>query len=131
MTEGKPGPALRLQRVERRVGGFRLAVELSCDSWPLVLLGPSGSGKTTLLRMLAGLDRPRGGRIEFDSKIWYDGSDPERPKSTAAPPYLRDIGYCLQEPQLFPHLSVMENVAYPLSFVRPRLKSGERRTRAT
>lgn len=69
----------------------------------LTLLGPSGSGKTTLLMMVAGLTAPTGGEICIDGKM-----------STYLPPYQRDIGVVFQNYALFPHLSVFENVAFPL-----------------
>jgi len=67
----------------------------------LVLLGPNGSGKTTLLRCLAGLERPTSGTVRLS------GVD-----LTEAPPHRRGIGLMFQEPALFPHRSVYENIAY-------------------
>ncbi len=67
----------------------------------LVLLGPNGSGKTTLLRCLAGLERPTDGRIRLA------GED-----VTERPAYRRGLGLMLQEPALFPHRTVYENIAY-------------------
>jgi putative spermidine/putrescine transport system ATP-binding protein len=67
------------------------------------LLGPSGCGKTTLLRMIAGLDEPTGGAILLD------GQD-----LTRVPTHKRDFGMVFQSLALFPHLSVGENIAYPL-----------------
>lgn len=69
----------------------------------LTLLGPSGSGKTTLLMMVAGLTIPTGGEIWIDGKL-----------STNLPPYQRDIGVVFQNYALFPHLTVFENIAFPL-----------------
>ena len=69
----------------------------------LTLLGPSGSGKTTLLMMVAGLTVPTSGEIWIDGKL-----------STFLPPYQRDIGVVFQNYALFPHLSVFENIAFPL-----------------
>jgi putative spermidine/putrescine transport system ATP-binding protein len=73
----------------------------------LTLLGPSGSGKTTLLMMIAGLVDPSDGRILID------GAD-----VTAQPAYRRDIGVVFQSYALFPHLSVFDNVAFPLEMRR-------------
>ncbi|GAB5429466.1 MAG: ABC transporter ATP-binding protein [Devosia indica] len=73
----------------------------------LTLLGPSGSGKTTLLMMVAGLTAPTGG------EIWIDGR-----MATNLPPQQRDIGVVFQNYALFPHLSVYENVAFPLRMRR-------------
>ena len=70
----------------------------------LTLLGPSGCGKTTTLRMIAGFEKPDGGRILFG------GQD-----VTALPANQRNIGFVFQNYALFPHLSVRENVAYGLA----------------
>jgi putative spermidine/putrescine transport system ATP-binding protein len=69
----------------------------------LTILGPSGSGKTTLLKVVAGFERPDGGRVRVD------GVD-----ITALPPARRDIGMVFQNYALFPHLTVARNVAFPL-----------------
>jgi putative spermidine/putrescine transport system ATP-binding protein len=69
----------------------------------LTLLGPSGSGKTTLLQAICGLTQPTWGQLLID------GED-----RTHAPPNKRDIGVVFQNYALFPHLSVAENIAFPL-----------------
>ncbi len=73
----------------------------------LTLLGPSGSGKTTLLSLIAGLSLPDAG------EIWIDGRD-----ATFVPPKKRDLGLVFQNYALFPHLTVYENVAFPLRMRR-------------
>jgi putative spermidine/putrescine transport system ATP-binding protein len=70
----------------------------------LSLLGPSGSGKTTTLMMLAGFESPTRGEIRLDGKRLDD-----------KPPHQREIGMVFQNYALFPHLTVAENVAFPLS----------------
>lgn len=85
---------------------FRFELDLRSKG-TTVLFGPSGSGKTTLLRMLAGLDRPDSGRIEFDGATWFDAQ-----ASIHLPPQRRRVGYVTQEPALFPHLSVSDNVGF-------------------
>jgi putative spermidine/putrescine transport system ATP-binding protein len=70
----------------------------------LTLLGPSGSGKTTTLNMLAGFERPTHGTITLE------GQPVDR-----LPPYRRNIGMVFQNYALFPHMSVEENVGFPLS----------------
>ncbi|MGH6760792.1 MAG: ABC transporter ATP-binding protein [Phyllobacterium sp.] len=78
----------------------------------LTLLGPSGSGKTTLLQMISGLVAPSEGRL------FIDGKD-----ETDTPVHKRDIGLVFQHYALFPHLTVEENIAFPLKM--RGLKSAE------
>ncbi|WP_332690519.1 ABC transporter ATP-binding protein [Bosea sp. (in: a-proteobacteria)] len=73
----------------------------------MTLLGPSGSGKTTLLMMVAGLLQPDEGRLAIDGR-----------NATYAPPWERGIGMVFQNYALFPHLSVFENIAFPLRMRR-------------
>jgi len=70
----------------------------------LSLLGPSGSGKTTTLMMLAGFEMPTRGHILLDGQRLDD-----------KPPHQRDIGMVFQNYALFPHLTIEQNVAFPLS----------------
>jgi len=67
------------------------------------MLGPSGSGKTTLLMMLAGFEKPTSGAIAVGGKR-VDG----------LPPYKRNMGVVFQNYALFPHMTVAENVSFPL-----------------
>ena len=69
----------------------------------LTLLGPSGSGKTTTLMMIAGFEMPTAGDIAIDGK-----------SVVAMPPYRRNIGMVFQNYALFPHLTVAENIGFPL-----------------
>jgi putative spermidine/putrescine transport system ATP-binding protein len=106
--------------VEKSYDGRTLAVrELTLDVAQgefLTLLGPSGSGKTTTLNMLAGFERPTRGEILLGG----------RPVDRLAP-YERNIGMVFQNYALFPHMTVGENVAFPLTVRRvPRAKITER-----
>src|SRR3954454_7261191 len=69
----------------------------------LVLLGPSGCGKTTALRILAGLETPTAGTVEIGDR-----------DVTGLPPRARDVAMVFQSYALYPHMSVGENVGYPL-----------------
>ncbi len=86
----------------------------------LTLLGPSGSGKTTLLMIVAGLIQPSSGQVLIDGR-----------PATNLPSYDRDIGMVFQSYALFPHLSVAENVAFPLEMrkcPKPQIEERVRRT---
>ena len=104
----------------------------------LALAGPSGAGKSTVLRAVAGLARPRRGRIEVQGETWLDVDG-----GTDLPPERRAVGFLFQDYALFPHLSVVGNVRYgaaapvepllerlglaPLAHARPgELSGGER-----
>lgn len=69
------------------------------------LLGPSGCGKSTLLRVIAGLQQPDRGLVRLDGRV-LDG----------LPPHRRHVGMLFQEPALFPHLDVRQNVAFGLRY---------------
>ncbi|HEY0986626.1 MAG TPA: ATP-binding cassette domain-containing protein [Kofleriaceae bacterium] len=84
----------------RAVDGVSLAIE---DGEFFSMLGPSGSGKTTCLRLIGGFDLPTAGQI------FLHGTD-----ASDLPPYERDVNTVFQDYALFPHLSVLDNVAYGL-----------------
>lgn len=91
----------------------------------LTLLGPSGCGKSTLLSMLAGLDQPSGGRIEMGGRVVYDSS-----KKTFLEAAERNISMVFQSYAIWPHMSVRENVDFPLRYgVNGRKMSGQDRDR--
>ncbi len=75
----------------------------------IVLLGPSGCGKTTLLRCVAGLEYPDEGTMHLAGRLVYD-----RSKKTTLPPNKRDINMMFQSYALWPHMTLVDNVAYPL-----------------
>ncbi len=79
-------------------------VDLSIQKGELVvILGPSGCGKTTLMRMIAGLERPTGGDVYIGDR-----------NVTPLPPRARDIAMVFQSYALYPHLTIFENIAFPL-----------------
>ncbi len=99
-------PAIEFESVVRRYGALRAVDGVSFRVGRgefFALLGPSGSGKTTSLRLIAGFERPDGGRIRLD------GVD-----VAATPPYGRSVNTVFQDYALFPHLSVLDNVSYGL-----------------
>jgi putative spermidine/putrescine transport system ATP-binding protein len=101
--------SLELHALEKRFGrhGEIVAVEdinLSVGAGEFVtLLGPSGSGKTTTLLMIAGFEQPTAGEIVLDGR-----------RVTKMPPHKRGIGMVFQSYALFPHMTVFDNVAFPL-----------------
>ncbi len=100
------GHALELRGIGKRYGSFTAVADVSL-AVPrgafLTLLGPSGSGKTTLLMIIAGFTEPTSGQVLLD------GAD-----ITHRPPEQRQFGMVFQGYALFPHMTVAENVAFPL-----------------
>ena len=113
--------AVHLDNVTKSFGGVQVikGVSLSIKQGEFVsLLGPSGCGKTTLLRMIAGLEEATSGSIHIG------GTD-----STRLPPEQRDIAMVFQSYALLPHLTVLENVMFPLR-MRKLGERAEQRERA-
>lgn len=102
-------PIIAFERVQKTYDGRSLVVEdlnLTVRRGEfLTMLGPSGSGKTTTLMMLGGFEQPTNGRILLE------GQAVER-----LPPERRDIGFVFQNYALFPHMTVRENVGFPLRY---------------
>lgn len=88
------------------------------------LLGPSGCGKTTTLRCIAGLERPDGGQIEVSGTTVFSSSS-----GAFVPAYKRAIGMVFQSYAIWPHLTVLENVAFPLRVSKERIGNMEIRKR--
>jgi iron(III) transport system ATP-binding protein len=115
VSESEPGIEIRdlVKTFTRRSGEPVRAVDgISLDVQPgefLVLLGPSGCGKTTLLRLIAGLDGGEAGRIAIQGTVVYD----HEAKVDRAPEN-RAAGMVFQSYALWPHMTVFQNVAYPL-----------------
>jgi len=109
---------LVIENIGKRYGPFRAVDDISLRIRPgefLTLLGPSGSGKTTLLMMIAGFVTPDTGRILLGER-----------DITAMMPEQRNFGMVFQGYALFPHLSVKENVAFPLKIRRQSKSEIER-----
>jgi putative spermidine/putrescine transport system ATP-binding protein len=100
-------PYVRFARVQKSFDGRTMvvkALELDVQKGEfLTLLGPSGSGKTTTLMMLAGFEQPSGGEILIEGE-----------PISHMPPHKRNIGMVFQNYALFPHMTVAENLAFPL-----------------
>ncbi|MEP6875431.1 MAG: ABC transporter ATP-binding protein [Burkholderiales bacterium] len=97
---------LRLAGVTKQFGSVEAVHDLNLDIASgefIVLLGPSGAGKTTTLRVVAGLERPDAGRIHIAGR-----------DVTTLAPALRDVAFVFQQYSLYPHLSVYDNLAFPL-----------------
>ena len=84
------------------------------------LLGPSGCGKTTTLRSIAGLETPTGGVITIDGATMYSAAS-----RVNIPPHRRDIGMVFQSYAIWPHMTVFENVAFPLREMPGRRSKSE------
>jgi len=117
-------PAVALRHLTKQFGTDSPALDaLSLDVAPgefLVLLGPSGCGKTTALRCIAGLEEPTAGDIEIDGVRVND-----------LPPKDRDVAMVFQNYALYPHLSVRENIGFPLAMRRTPKRERERRVAET
>ncbi|MBI2756857.1 MAG: ABC transporter ATP-binding protein [Chloroflexi bacterium] len=79
----------------------------------LTLLGPSGCGKTTTLRMVAGFEKPDAGEIDIEGRTVFS-----TPRRIGIPPEKRALGMVFQSYAIWPHMTVFENVAYPLTVRR-------------
>lgn len=99
-------PAIRLAGLSKKFGSVVAVDDVDLDIAPgefFSMLGPSGSGKTTVLRMIAGFEQPTDGTVELFGKNVTDDA-----------PFDRDVNTVFQDYALFPHMTVLENVAYGL-----------------
>lgn len=99
-------PAVRFQNVSRHFGPVRAVDGVDLEIAPgefFAMLGPSGSGKTTCLRLIAGFEQPTAGHIEIFGET-----------AEGVPPYRRNVNTVFQDYALFPHLNILDNVAYGL-----------------
>jgi putative spermidine/putrescine transport system ATP-binding protein len=114
------GAELRLRQLTKAFGATKAVDQISLDVPPgafVSLLGPSGSGKTTTLNLIAGFLAPDSGDILLDQRSIAD-----------VPPHKRNIGMVFQSYSLFPHMTVADNVGFPLR-MRTRLSREEARRR--
>jgi molybdate transport system ATP-binding protein len=104
--------------ISKRLGNFSLDLSLNLQNGLTVLFGPSGSGKSVTLQTIAGWMEPDSGTIRVNGVVYFD-----KKKRINLPIHRRRIGYVLQEPSLFPHMTLFENIAYGAS----GLPAGERK----
>ncbi len=123
------GAVLQLRGVSKSFGSVRAVASMDLDiraGEVFTLLGPSGCGKTTTLRLLAGFEEPDAGEIVFAGRPIVSVT-----RRISVPPHKRDMGMVFQSYAVWPHMTVFENVAYPLRARRvPRAEIRERVLRA-
>jgi iron(III) transport system ATP-binding protein len=104
--------AIRVTGLRKRFGGVLAANDVSFEAASgsiLTLLGPSGCGKTTTLRLIAGLERPDAGEVRVGDRIVTSTE-----QGIHLPPDKRRIGMVFQSYAIWPHMTVFENIAFPL-----------------
>jgi iron(III) transport system ATP-binding protein len=114
-------PRLSVQNLTKRFGGTPALDGISFDVEDgklVTLLGPSGCGKSTTLFAIAGLDRPTGGRITLGGRVLFDGE-----AGVAIAPEARNCGLVFQSYALWPHMTVRENVTFPLKIRGARARA--------
>ena len=99
--------------LRHQFAGFRLEVDFTVPTGVTALFGRSGAGKTTVVKAIAGLIRCDHARVRLEGRVLDDGA-------LHLPPHQRQIGYVFQEPRLFPHLTVRQNLTYSRLFHRRR-----------
>ena len=100
-------------RLQLHYPDFALDVDLALPGHQVsALFGPSGSGKTTCLRAIAGLERAPGGYVQVNGDVWQDDA-----RGLFVPTHQRPLGYVFQEPSLFAHLTVAQNMSYGMKRV--------------
>jgi putative spermidine/putrescine transport system ATP-binding protein len=117
---GDTGAGIHVFGLRKRYGDVTALADVDLEIRAgefFTLLGPSGSGKTTLLRLIAGFERPDGGRVELGGR-----------DVTQVPPYARNVNTVFQDYALFPHMTVAQNIEYGLR-VR-KVAKAERREKA-
>ena len=114
-------PRLSVQNLTKQFGEVRALDGISfevADGELVTLLGPSGCGKSTTLFAIAGLDRPTGGRITLDERVFFDGE-----AGIVVAPEARNCGLVFQSYALWPHMTVRENVTFPLKIRGTRARA--------
>jgi iron(III) transport system ATP-binding protein len=118
--------SIEIRNVSKQYAGRTILSDLSLtleDGECFTLLGPSGCGKTVLLRLIAGFEAPQGGSILIGDEVVADAAS-----GRTVPPDKRDLGMVFQDYAVWPHMTVFDNIAYPLKLAD--VEPGERRDRA-
>ena len=126
-TRQKPEPFVSIRHLTKRYGELVAVDDVSLsvgEGHTLALLGPSGCGKTTILRCIAGLETPESGHISIAGRVAFDAANGMNLK-----PEQRELGVVFQSYAVWPHMTVEQNVGFPLK-VRKR-PADEQRDRVT
>src|SRR5947207_4339128 len=119
---------LEVRRLTKRYGSALAVDDVSFELYKgetLTLLGPSGCGKSTTLRLIAGLERPDDGDISLNARLVASAS-----QRVFTPPEKRGIGMVFQNYAVWPHMTVFQNVVFPLQARRVPAADARRRTMA-
>lgn len=111
-------PFLKLDGIGKRFGDLAAVSDLSLsieEGEIFTLLGPSGCGKSTTLRMIAGLEHPDAGTVSLRGETIVDAGE-----ARFAPPEARNMGMVFQSYAVWPHMTVFDNIAFPLRLRRRR-----------
>ena len=117
---------VKLEKVRKAYGSNVVYKELNLtikDGECFTLLGPSGCGKTVMLRMIAGFEQPDAGTIKIGGEVLSSPAD-----KIMVPPDERSLGVVFQDYAVWPHMTVKENVIYPLKIQKVDHKEAEERT---
>ncbi len=124
-SEGNGNPIVRVSEIHKSFGSVVALQGINFDvplGSTVSLLGPSGCGKTTMLRSIAGLETPNAGRISIGNAVVFDSE-----QTINLPSERREIGMVFQSYAVWPHMTVGQNVGFPLKIRRTRAKEIEAR----
>ena len=107
--------------ITKKLNGFTLHANFAARSTATAILGASGCGKSMTLRCIAGIVKPDAGRIVLDGRVLFDSA-----QHIDLPPQQRGVGLLFQNYALYPHLTVRQNITFPLE----NLRGAEKLTKA-
>ena len=116
---------LQIKNLSKYFGETKAVDNLFLDVYEgelLAILGPSGCGKSTLLSCIAGIEDPNQGEIYLSNRCIFSSS-----KGIQTPPEARKIGFVFQNYALWPHMTVFENIAYPLKMAKIPIKERDKK----